>query len=440
MNPNHISRGATLQPSALNGQATGSAKPTKFPRITMAELASGDYSVRFHVAGVLAERQPCIIAGNEKTLKTTISVDLAVSIATGTPFLGQFETVGPTNVGVMSGESGLATLQETALRICAAKEIDPHSMRSLVWSDRLPNFESAADQDGLREFLVEDELGVLIIDPAYLCMDPDGRENSMFAMGAMLKPVANLCQEMGVTLCIVHHNKTQGRGLAGRGELEPAELQDIAWAGFKQFARQWILLARRERYEPGSGNHKLWMTVGGSVGHGSLAAIDVDEGRFPSRVWRVSVTGAAKARAAAQEASDKTKRRELESVIEADKRQIVEAVVALPAADTKTAIRSRTTLNGERFNRAFVRLLTDKTLHQWPAVRKDNGRPYDAFWHQPAPATATDPAVEQKTKRARKTTRRGKKTEQRDSTGLNGTGESCPVVQQTQSTQQDYPT
>src|SRR5262249_31896300 len=73
---------------------------------------------RYLVEDLVAEVQPCVVAGLEKTLKTSFTLDLAVSLATGYPFLGWgvngyplFPVGRPRNVLIMSAESGRPTLE-----------------------------------------------------------------------------------------------------------------------------------------------------------------------------------------------------------------------------------------------------------------------------------------------------------------------------------------
>ena len=108
-------------------QPQAEAKPSEPPAFTRlltgAELLALDLRPRFLVRGVLVEGQPMIIGGRSKTLKTSLACDLAVSLGSGTPFLGRFDChrVG---VGFWSGESGAATIRETASGIADSKGVD----------------------------------------------------------------------------------------------------------------------------------------------------------------------------------------------------------------------------------------------------------------------------------------------------------------------------
>src|SRR5262245_10097736 len=93
--------------------------------VVIESLDSAAFSVAkfpFHwlVEGILVAGQPGVLGGPKKALKSSLAVDLAISIGTGTPFLGRFAVPRRRRVALFSGESSRATLQDTARRVCAA--------------------------------------------------------------------------------------------------------------------------------------------------------------------------------------------------------------------------------------------------------------------------------------------------------------------------------
>lgn len=263
--------------------------------ISSKEMASGNYTLEYHIPDVLVKGQPCIIAGAKKTLKTSLAVDLAISLASGKAFLGRFPVKKPCNVVMLSGESGRETLTETAIRICQSKGIALADLDRLNWSTFLPTFDNIVHLDGVERMIEEVHCEVLFIDPTYFCMSGADASN-LFIQGGLLRKISEVCQRHGVTLLLLHHNKKQG-GTKGRVNREPPELDDIAWAGFAEFARQWILIGRRAAFVPSTGEHELWLSLGGSAGHSGLWALDVDEGiSGMPRHWKVMLSSPDEAR------------------------------------------------------------------------------------------------------------------------------------------------
>ena len=261
-------------------------------------FATQNYPQNWLVRNVLVENQPVVVGGPRKSLKTSIILDLAVSVATERKFLGHFPVPKKRRVGVLCGESGPATLQETFFRICKTKGINDPKSVDIHWSFKLPQLSRDEDLADLQEQIEASSIEVVILDPLYLCLlsgNPDLQAQNMFHMGPLLARIAEACLTAGATPILLHHTK-KGSAMPAKGtnyRFEPPDLEDLAYAGVQEFARQWMLIGRREKYEPGTGRHQLWFNVGGSAGHNGLWGVDVNEGMqgadFGGRRWDVQV-------------------------------------------------------------------------------------------------------------------------------------------------------
>lgn len=237
---------------------------------------------------VLVAGQPAVVGGPKKSGKTSLCCDLAISLGSGTPFLGHFKIAAPSRVLVLSGESGAATLQSTARRICDSRRLNLESCDVLWQPDSLPCLSKADDLGELKSGLLNAGVKVVIIDPLYLCLIAGGgniNAGNLYEVGPVLAKATRACLDAGATPIFVHHATKAASRPGG-----VIDLDDLAWAGLGEFARQWILLGRREAFEPGDGVHKLTMSIGGSAGHSGLWNVDINEGDENRRFWIPVVT------------------------------------------------------------------------------------------------------------------------------------------------------
>lgn len=323
--------------------------PVQYSGWTCSELVEARFDRQWLVDHLILAGQPLIVAGAKKTLKTSLLIDLALSLATSKPFLGTFPVAASRRVGLMTGESGLETIRETIVRIASAKGVNAGTVDGLVVTEDLPTLGDAEHAAALTEWLTRHQLDMLIVDPAYMCLASSdaGAAGNLFIIGPRLRELTTICRQSGVTMALCHHTKRNG---VDQGR--PAELEDIAWAGFQEFARQWLLLARRDQYQPGTGSHRLWLSAGGSAGHGGQWGLDIEEGtRGPgeSRFWQVEIRDVG-----AVERSDATSRERKKNVaaiqrqagrLVVHRERLLEALGQFPEGETQHVLKQLAGLN-----------------------------------------------------------------------------------------------
>jgi hypothetical protein len=344
----------------------------RFAALASDAFFSGEFKLKWLVKRLLIAGQPAVLGGPRKSLKTSIAMDLAISLASGTQFLGYFDVDQPRRVAFISGESGEAVLQDCGRRICAVRGVDPHGL-DVHWNFRLPQLANVLDRRELSDGLKRIEAAVVIIDPRYLALlagvDAGGMEaGNLFHMGPLLASTARACLDAGATPVLSHHAR---KTLTSN---EPMELDDLAFAGIQEFARQWLLINRRAAFDPETGASKLWLSAGGSAGQSGLWAVDVDEGTlrddFRGRQWEVAVRTAGEERDGVSSAVEDSKARKRAEQVKADGTAVLKALDALAPAGASGVreLRAAANFSGDRMTRAILGLVAEGVAQKVPVV------------------------------------------------------------------------
>jgi len=220
---------------ATAGAAAASPRPSQL--LTSAEFDEARYSRRWLVRSVLLPDQPAVVGGPQQSLKTSLVLDMAIGLGTGTTFLDHFKVPRRERVAVYSGESGQAVLQETARRIAEAKKVKLGTA-DVLWSFDLPRLYRKTDLDRLHDELKAQGVKVAFLDPLYLCLLGGGTGSSasnLFEVGPLLSRAARACLGAGTTPVFIHHTVKTASKDSFKG---PLGLDQLAFAGIGEFARQ----------------------------------------------------------------------------------------------------------------------------------------------------------------------------------------------------------
>ncbi|MGX5653654.1 AAA family ATPase [Geodermatophilus nigrescens] len=178
---------------------------------------------RWLIRGIWPAGAYGVHAAEPKAGKTWNALDLAVSVASGTPWLGQhpIDTVGP--VVVFAGEGGEGNVVRRVRAIAAGRDISADNLAISVCT-RAPHLADEAHLTAMAEHLAQARPVLVVLDPLYLAA---GGANGadLYAMGQLLERPQHLCEAAGAALMVVtHFNRARDlRGAARITGAGPAE-------------------------------------------------------------------------------------------------------------------------------------------------------------------------------------------------------------------------
>lgn len=193
-----------------------------FPVVRAAGLERTPADQRWLIASLWASAGVGLIGGSPKSLKSWVGLDMAVSVATGSPCLGHFEVRQAGAALVYLAEESLCVVRERLEHLCAQREMDMDMLDVHVITTPSLRLDHQIDMQRL-------EATVASVAPRLLLLDPFVRlhranENDAQEVARILASLRDLQRQHQIAVVVVHHTRKnqrasqQGQTLRGSGD------------------------------------------------------------------------------------------------------------------------------------------------------------------------------------------------------------------------------
>lgn len=204
-----------------DGRAGAEDHDVGLPTSRAADLDQVSDEGRWLIDRILT-RGACVIGGTPKCAKSWLGLDMAVSVASNTPFLGRFavQDNGPTLVFL--AEDALPQVRARIAGICAHRRVDLAALDLHVITAPTVRLDNPDDLRRLDTTLARLRPRLLVLDPLVRMHRAD--ENSSGEISAMLGDLRGLQRRYDLAVVLVHHMSKRsrpqlGQALRGSGDL-----------------------------------------------------------------------------------------------------------------------------------------------------------------------------------------------------------------------------
>jgi hypothetical protein len=212
--------------------------------VRLGDIAPPDLSRRWLVDGLWSRAAVGIIGGAPKCHKSWLALDLAMSVASGTPCLGAFDVLETGPVLLYMAEDDAAIVKARAMGICRHRALGLDTIDANLITTPSLRLDREADRRALRELVVEMKPRMLLLDPFVRLHRLD--ENDAGHISGLLAYLRELQREHELAVVVVHHTRKNGAGASGGQNLRGSG-DFHAWVDSSLYLRK-----RREQ---------LWLSV-----------------------------------------------------------------------------------------------------------------------------------------------------------------------------------
>lgn len=232
-----------------------------------------------------------IVAGEPKTYKSTITTDIAVSVASGAKLWDKYDVEDPGPVLIVQNENAPWIVKSRLEAIIESKGLVGNVVQAgrtltITWPPVLPiyhinnsgfSLDSSEDCDMLMSYVEKIRPKLLILDPLYLMFEGD--INSAKELSPVLQFLLSVRDTYGCSIMVIHHwNKNGSSSRGGQRMLGSATLH--GWTDSSLF------LSRDE------GDVVIEREFRGASSGGKLVLqVDADEVRYRVRVGEQKADG-----------------------------------------------------------------------------------------------------------------------------------------------------
>jgi RecA-family ATPase len=198
-------------------------------------LALAPEEERWLVEGFWSERAVGIVGGEPKCCKSFLALDLAVSVASGKPFLRRFPVHRPGCVLLFAAEDSLCVVRARLEGIAHAAGVDFAALEVFVITASSLRLDLEADRERLRNTVDSLHPRLLVLDPFVRLHRVD--ENVAADVAPLLECLRGLERRFGVAVALVHHARKGAAGARG-GQALRGSSELHAWGDSNLYLRR----------------------------------------------------------------------------------------------------------------------------------------------------------------------------------------------------------